>query len=80
MLPTGSQSYVSVGLHGKHAMQRGIWVPTQNLLWEQEKPRKTLRRTLKSATPNTSPYLCCCVFLSFFLTSYFYNYCYVHMI
>jgi hypothetical protein len=25
-----------------HEVQRGIWVPTQNLLWEQGKPRKTL--------------------------------------
>jgi hypothetical protein len=22
------------GLHGKHAVQRGIWVPTQYLLWD----------------------------------------------
>jgi hypothetical protein len=22
------------GLHGKHAVQRGIWVPTQHLLWD----------------------------------------------
>jgi hypothetical protein len=35
MLPLG-------GLRGKHAVQRGIWVPTQHLLWEQGKPRKTL--------------------------------------
>jgi hypothetical protein len=45
MLPLG-------GLHGKHAVQRGIWVPTQHLLWEQGKPRKTLielagRRTFR---------------------------------
>jgi hypothetical protein len=35
MLPLG-------GLHGKHAVQRGIWVPTQHLIWNQGKPRKTL--------------------------------------
>jgi hypothetical protein len=29
------------GLHEKHAVQRGIWVPTQHLLWDQGKPRKT---------------------------------------
>jgi hypothetical protein len=40
------------GLHGKHAVQRGIWVSTQHLLWDQGKPRKTLielagRRTFR---------------------------------
>jgi hypothetical protein len=30
------------GLHENHALQRGIWVPTQHLLWDQGKPRKTL--------------------------------------
>jgi hypothetical protein len=30
------------GLHEKYAVQRGIWVPTQHLLWDQGKPRKTL--------------------------------------
>jgi hypothetical protein len=35
MLPLG-------GLHAKHAMQSGIWVPTQHLLWDQGEPRKTL--------------------------------------
>jgi hypothetical protein len=30
------------GLHEKHAVQRGIWVPSQHLLWDQGKPRKTL--------------------------------------
>jgi hypothetical protein len=30
------------GLHEKHAVQRGIWVPTQHLLWDRGKPRKTL--------------------------------------
>jgi hypothetical protein len=29
------------GLHVKQAEQRGIWVPTQHLLWDQGKPRKT---------------------------------------
>jgi hypothetical protein len=29
------------GLHVKHTEQRGIWVPTQHLLWDQGKPRKT---------------------------------------
>jgi hypothetical protein len=29
-------------LHVKHAMLRGILVPTQHLLWDQGKPRKTL--------------------------------------
>jgi hypothetical protein len=35
MLPLG-------GLRGKHAVQRGISVPTQRLLWDQGKPRKAL--------------------------------------
>jgi hypothetical protein len=26
----------------KHVVQRGIWVPTQHLLWDQGKPRKIL--------------------------------------
>lgn len=26
----------------KHAVQRGIWVPSQHLLWYRRKPRKTL--------------------------------------
>jgi hypothetical protein len=30
------------GLHVKHTEQRGIWVPTQHLLWDQGKPQKTL--------------------------------------
>jgi hypothetical protein len=30
------------GLNEKHAVQRGIWVQTQHLLWDQGKPRKTL--------------------------------------
>jgi hypothetical protein len=43
------------GLHEKHAVQRGIWVPTQHLLWDQGKPRKTLmelagRRTFRMQT------------------------------
>jgi hypothetical protein len=36
------------GLHEKHAVQRGIWVPTQQLLWGHEKPRKTLIELAKS--------------------------------
>jgi hypothetical protein len=30
------------GLHERHAVQRGIWVPTQHLLSDRGKPRKTL--------------------------------------
>jgi hypothetical protein len=30
------------GLHVKHAEQSGIWIPTQHLLCDQERPRKTL--------------------------------------
>jgi hypothetical protein len=30
------------GLHEKHAVQLGIWVPTLHSLWDQGKPRKTL--------------------------------------
>jgi hypothetical protein len=30
------------GLHEKHAVQRGILVPTQHSLCDQGKPRKTL--------------------------------------
>jgi hypothetical protein len=42
-------------LHEKHAVQRGIWVPTQHLLWDQGQPRKTLielagRRTFRMQT------------------------------
>jgi hypothetical protein len=48
MLPLG-------GLYGKHAVQRGIWVPTQHLHWDQGKRRKTLtelagRRTFRMQT------------------------------
>jgi hypothetical protein len=35
MLPLG-------GLHVKHVVQRGIWVPTQHLLWDQGDSQKTL--------------------------------------
>jgi hypothetical protein len=35
------------GLHEKHAVQRGIWVPAQHLLWDQTKPRKTLTELAK---------------------------------
>jgi hypothetical protein len=43
------------GMHMKHAVQRGIWIPTQHLLWYQGKPRRTLlelagRRTLQMQT------------------------------
>jgi hypothetical protein len=43
------------GLHEKHAVQRGIRVPTQHSLWGQAKPRKTLielagRRTFRMQT------------------------------
>jgi hypothetical protein len=43
------------GLHVKHAVQRGIRVPTQRLLWDQGKPRKILiemagRRTFRMQT------------------------------
>jgi hypothetical protein len=31
-------------LQEKHAVQRGIWVPTQHSLWDQGKPRKTLNQ------------------------------------
>jgi hypothetical protein len=42
-------------LHEKHAVQRGIWVPTQHSLWDLGKPRKTLielagRRTFRMQT------------------------------
>jgi hypothetical protein len=30
------------GLHERHDVQRGICVPTQHLLWDREKTRKTL--------------------------------------
>jgi hypothetical protein len=29
-------------LHVKYVAQHGIWIPTQHLLWNQGKPRKTL--------------------------------------
>jgi hypothetical protein len=29
------------GLHEKHAVQRGIWVPTHSL-WEQGKPKTSM--------------------------------------
>jgi hypothetical protein len=43
------------GLRVKQAVQRGIWVPTQHLLWDKWKPRGTLkdlagRRTLRIKT------------------------------
>jgi hypothetical protein len=36
------EKLIFVGLYEKHAMQRGIWVPTQHSLWDQGKPGKTL--------------------------------------
>jgi hypothetical protein len=33
------EKFIFGGLHEKHAVQRGIWVPTQHLLWDQGKPR-----------------------------------------
>jgi hypothetical protein len=39
------------GLHEKHAVQRGTWVPTQHLLWDQGKPRKTLIEYKNSLNP-----------------------------
>jgi hypothetical protein len=36
------QKLIFEGLREKHAVQRGIWVPTQDSLWDQGKPRKTL--------------------------------------
>jgi hypothetical protein len=43
------------GLYVKHAVQRGILVPTQHLLWDEGKPRRTLidlvgRRTFRMQT------------------------------
>jgi hypothetical protein len=29
-------------LHVKNAVQRGIWVPTQHLIWDKGKPWKSL--------------------------------------
>jgi hypothetical protein len=41
MLPLG-------GLHAKHAVQRGIWAPTQHLLWDQGKTTENLARVGRS--------------------------------
>jgi hypothetical protein len=43
------------GLHVKHAVQRGICVPTKHLLWDRGKPQKTLielagKRTFRMQT------------------------------
>jgi hypothetical protein len=60
------------GVHVKHAVQRGIWVPSQHLLWDQGKPwsswpvagpsgcklTSSQQSGIKYASPNTSPYLC----------------------
>jgi hypothetical protein len=51
------------GLHEKHAVQRGIWVPTQHLHWDQGKPRKTLIELaticiiVRTTRSTQSPYL-----------------------
>jgi hypothetical protein len=42
-------------LHVKYAVQRAVWVPTQHLLWDEGKSRKTLievasRRTFRMQT------------------------------
>jgi hypothetical protein len=63
------------GLHVKPAVQRGIWLPTQHLLWDQGKPRKTFDRVyrtqdppssqqsgIKYPSPNISPYLAVALF------------------
>jgi hypothetical protein len=42
MLWRNFEKLIFGGLHEKHAVQRGIWIPTQHLLWDQGKPRKTL--------------------------------------
>jgi hypothetical protein len=44
-----------ITLEKLHVVQRGIWVPTKHLLWDQGKPRKTLielagRRTFRMQT------------------------------
>jgi hypothetical protein len=63
------------GLYVKHAVQRGIWVPTQHLLWDQGKPTMIEldgRRTgIKYASPDTSPYLW--FFFFFFFSLFFEN-------
>jgi hypothetical protein len=46
----------------KHTEQRGIWVPTQHLLWDQAKPRNTLielvgRRTFRMKLTSSQPSL-----------------------
>jgi hypothetical protein len=43
------------GVHGEHVVQRGIWVPTQHLLLDEGKLRKTLidlagRKTFRMQT------------------------------
>jgi hypothetical protein len=50
MLPLG-------GLHGKHAVQRGICVPRQHLLWDQGKPGKPVSEPSgrKRVTDNYKP-------------------------
>jgi hypothetical protein len=43
------------GLHEKHAVQRGIWVPTQHSLWDQGKPRKSVR-TIRNTQIQSVPH------------------------
>jgi hypothetical protein len=54
------------GLHEKHAVQCGIWVPTQYSLWDQGKPvagssgcklTTSQQSDVEYASPNISPYL-----------------------
>jgi hypothetical protein len=75
------------GLQVKHAVQRGIWVPTQHLLWDHGKSYSSWpvagpsgckltasqQSSIKYTSPNISPYLCCCVFLlvSFLFSIFF---------
>jgi hypothetical protein len=73
MLPLGE-------LHAKHAVQCGIWVPTQHLLWDQRKPWETLiglagRRTFRMQTGlalnlRALTLVSICDFFSFFLFFY----------
>jgi hypothetical protein len=42
-------------LHEKHAVQRGIWVPTQHSLWDQGKPQKIFVSLIR-VTPRSGPH------------------------
>jgi hypothetical protein len=67
------------GLHVKHAVQRGIWVPIQHLLWDQGKPwsswlvaepsgcqlTSSQQSGISYASPETRHYLC--FFFPFFV-------------